>query len=144
MWFWDWDGSGWEERKLRGLRTILRQENIFTDAAQWQQIKWAPKFNHIGLTESVSKLYGTNKSEEYGLSLVQDRWPCFLWQLLTSTPLSEVNDLLLRGAYIRGLGPRDPAPCLLNLSVAASAVLSFTHKRSLLLSLFTQYFITTL
>lgn len=51
---------------------------------------------------------------------------------LTFIPLSEVNDLLLRGAYIRGLGPRDPAACLLNLCVAASAVLSFTHKSSLL------------
>lgn len=41
MWFWDWDGSGWEERNLGGLRTILRQENIFTEADQWQQIKWS-------------------------------------------------------------------------------------------------------
>lgn len=35
------------------------------------------------------------------------------------------------GACIRGLGPRDPAACLFDLCVAASAMLSFAHKSSL-------------
>lgn len=141
----DRDGLGSAKRKLRGLRTIQRRKNIFTEF-DWQQLKltlsqwYQSKSWNIWLTQKTHDWnLDRNKqplsdSEESGLLLVENWWPLYLWQLLTFIPLSEVNDLLLRGVYKRGLGPRDPPACLLNLCVAALAVLSFAHKSSLPLS----------
>lgn len=47
----------------------------------------------------------------------------YQWLLPTLVGLSEAKDLLLGGFWVRGLRPRDPAACLLNLRVAAAELL---------------------
>lgn len=148
VWGCDW-GLGWtwlSQEKTERAKKDTEMKKIFSQRrltysrlkltlSQWYQSKiW-----NISLKKTQVRNLERNKqplsyNEERGVMVDEDWWPLYLWQLLTFIPLSEVNDLLLRGAYIRGLGPRDPTACLLNLCVAALAVLSFARKNSLPLS----------
>lgn len=54
----------------------------------------------------------------------------YQWPLLTLAGLSKANDLLLGGVGVRGLYPRDPAACLLNLCMAAELLPARAHLPS--------------
>ena len=134
---WASDGPGSAQRKLRRQRMLLRWEYIFIEAFDWQQA-WTDFSSYHSkswknwLVKHNRKLKITNSHRAIVWKSALTYWGLVA---LTFIPLSEVNDPLLRGAYIRGLGPRDFVACLFNLCVAASAVLSFPHKSSLLLIL---------